>query len=80
MRSPRRRRPRKQAAPKAEPMAHERDFEHRRATPSPQPPLPESEANPDRVRREHPGGVPAEPIDPQLHPGRDRAQRCARPR
>jgi hypothetical protein len=54
-------------------MPQERDPDHRRLPPPPdEPPFLESEPNPDRIRHEHPGGVPTEPRDPRPHPGRGR--------
>jgi len=60
-------------------MSHERDRDHRRPAPTPdEPPFLESEPGPDRIRREHPTGVPAEPRDPQPHPSRKRIGAAAR--
>jgi len=52
-------------------MSQERDHDHRHPAPPPLEPTPrESEARPDRVRREHPGGVPGEPCDRRAPPSR----------
>ena len=52
-------------------MAHDRDHDHQGTAPPPREPLPvESKPCPDRKRREHPDGVPREPVDPKSHPTR----------
>lgn len=53
-------------------MAHERDRDHRRPPAPFDPPILESEPNPDRLRRERPSPVPCEPVDPRPHPSRAR--------
>jgi len=51
-------------------MSQERDHDHRPA-PAPFDPTPHSsEPKPDRVRREHPTGIPAEPHDRCSPPSR----------
>jgi len=54
-------------------VSRERDPDHRRGPAPFEPPPPESEPNPDRIRRERPSGMPAEPRDPLPHPDRPRA-------
>ena len=59
-------------------MSHDRDLDHRKPAPPPDdPPFLESEPNPDRIRREHPGWEPQEPRDPRPHPSRTRAHAAA---
>jgi hypothetical protein len=60
--------------------SHERDPDHRRHVPRDEPPVPESEPNPDRIRRERPALEPKEPVDPRCHPTRfANARSSARP-
>jgi len=51
-------------------MSRERDHDRPRPLPAFDPPLPASEPNPDRIRREHPSPDPSEPRDPLPHPSR----------
>lgn len=53
-------------------MSHDRDHDHPQPAPAPKskaPPL-VSKPKPDHGHLEHPTGVPREPVDPRVHPGR----------
>jgi len=52
-------------------MAHDRDHDHPApATPRAKPVPLVSKPKPDHKLREHPNGLPKEPVDPRAHPGR----------